>query len=235
MTDLLLRRVGINCSFAFCDNKIPDAKLYIMPSVNGACVIPMERYTELKEKVKAGADLYISADKPFLADFAEVVGLRVIDSYQSYNESEATLDERVIKIEREKTIITESCGATVLATDKDGNPFISVNQYGKGKVYFVNAPIEANLIEKHNAFADEPEYIYSRLFAGRTEISVTGKDTVFTYHPTDNGYYVVIINTGSEIQPFEIKYDGAYKVEKVYYGNENTVNPFDACVIKISC
>jgi endo-1,4-beta-mannosidase len=59
MTDLLLRRVGINCSFAFCDNKIPDAKLYIMPSVNGACVIPMERYTELKEKVKAGADLYI--------------------------------------------------------------------------------------------------------------------------------------------------------------------------------
>jgi len=233
MTNLLLRKVGLNCRFAYCDAHIPDASLYLMPSVNGFCVMPMERYDELKEKVRAGADLYISADSPFIANFTEVAGLKVIDSFESITEGYSEFGGKKITFKRKRNILTESTGADVLATDNNGYPFISVNKYGKGRVFFVNAPIEVNLLDKHDAFSENPEFIYSELFAGYATINVEGEDTVFTYHPTTDGYYLVILNTCSKRRSFTIKSEKSFSIHKVYYGNEEFVEPYNACVIKI--
>ena len=107
---------------------------------------------ELKKKVYDGADLYISSDSAVLCGYESLTGLKVIDSY-SYRESfESVIDGKSIAFSRSRTATLEPTKAEVLAYDNKNNPFISVNQYGKGRVFFVNAPIESNLIEKHNAF-----------------------------------------------------------------------------------
>lgn len=37
--------------------------------------------------------------------------------------------------------------AKVLSYSGNGNPIVSVNEYGKGKVYFVNFPLESMLLD----------------------------------------------------------------------------------------
>lgn len=233
MTDLLLRRVGVNCRFAYGDDPLPDAPLYLMPSANEYCVMPMERYRELKERVYAGSSLYLSVDAPFLADFKELTGLEVLDSYQCAEAGSAVLNGKEIAFERTRKIITRSVGAKVLAVDSAGDPFISVFSYGKGSVYFVNAPIEKNLLAKHGAFEGEPEYLYRALLGKRAPVTVSGKDVIYTYHRGENGCYLVIINTGSEEQAFTIECDKPFSVEKVCYGSDKTVKPYDACVLAL--
>lgn len=234
MTDLLLRRVGVNCRFAYGDDPLPDAPLYLLPSVNEYCVMPMERYAELKKKVREGADLYLSVDAPFLADFKELTGLEVVDSYQSTVEGSATLAGRTVAFVRERTVLLRSVGAKVLATDAEGNPFASVFTYGKGRVFFVNAPMEKNLLSQHGAFEKQPENIYRTLLGKRAPVSVSGEDVIFTYHPTEDGCYLVLINTGDREQSFTVECDVPFAVEKVYYGSKKTVKPYDACVLRLS-
>ena len=52
-----------------------------MPSINGIQVLPKNRYDELKKRVAAGADLYISSDNAVLSEFEALSGLHVLDSY----------------------------------------------------------------------------------------------------------------------------------------------------------
>ena len=231
MTDLLLRRIGVNCRFAYGDAPLPDAPLYLLPSVNEYCIMPMERYRELKEKVYAGADLYLSVDAPFLADFEELVGLEVLDSYQCDERGTATLGGRELSFERTRKIITRAAGAEVLATDSAGDPFISVHAYGKGKVYFVNAPIEKAMIARHGAFENEPEFLYRTLLGKRAPLSVTGKDVIFTYHKGEEETYLVIINTSDQQRDFTIESDVPFMIKKVYYGSEKTLKAYDAAVL----
>ena len=60
MTYLLARRVGMNISFAYIDEPLPDSKIYLLPSVNDFIVMTKASYDALKAKVKDGAVLYIS-------------------------------------------------------------------------------------------------------------------------------------------------------------------------------
>ena len=161
------------------------------------------------------------------------MGLEVVDSYQADECGSATLDGREIRFTRTRHIITRAAGAEVLATDSGGDPFVSVHTYGKGRVYFVNAPIEKGLLSEHGAFEKEPEHLYRTLFGRRAPLAVSGKDIIFTYHPTDFGYYLILINTSDQPQRFTIDCDTPFSLEKVYYGNGKTLQPYDACVLAL--
>ena len=237
MTYILSKKAGLNCEFAYGDNALPDAKLYIMPSIKGIQVMPKSRYDELQKKVYEGADLYISSDDAILSGYESLTGLRVIDSY-TYRESlSAEINGKTFGFSRSRTVKAEPTTAEVLAYDSKNNPFISVNRYGKGRVFFVNAPIESNLLERHNAFEDIHHIVYRELFADhidRSPVLISGEDIVATYHPTVDGGFVVLLNHYGEEKNFSVKTDEGYSIEKVYYGDLKKINPFDACVFKIT-
>ena len=236
MTYILCKKVGLNCRFAYADNRLPDSKLYIMPSISGIQIMPKGRYDELKKRVREGADLYISCGNAVLSEFEELTGLKVMDSYTCNESFNAQIDDESIAFSRPRTVTVKPIAAQVLAYDSNNNPFVSVNKYGKGRVFFVNAPIEGNLIEKHNAFDGNTHVVYRKIFADHINncpVELSNKDIVFTYHPEKDGGYVVALNHYDEEKEFALKLSDGYSVDKIYHGDMRKINPFDACVFKI--
>ena len=236
MTHILAKTVGLNCSFAYGDNELPESGLYIMPSIKGIQVMPKKRYDELKKKVSEGADLYISSDNAILSGFEGLTGLKVIDSF-TYGESlSAEINGKTLAFSRARTAIVEPTTAQVIAYDSKNIPFISVNSYGKGRVFFVNAPIEANLVDRHNAFGGNTHTVYRELFAehiAACPFRCSNGDIVFTYHPAEDGGFVVVLNHNSEEKNFQFELEEGYSLSEVYYGNAEKIKPYDACVFKI--
>ena len=236
MTYILARKIGLNISYAFGDNTLPDSKLYIMPSVNGNRIMPKFRYEELKNKVFEGADLYISIDNGILTDFESFVGLKVIDSYEHTENKVALVDGEQVSFSRLRNITVSPAGAQVLAYDNDNNPFITVNHYGKGRVFFVNAPLENNLVDMHNAFVGKTDLVYRKIFNEYIfdkPVLVTNQDLITTYHITNDGMYIVVLNHYDKEKTFELKINEPYAFDKVCYGDQCKVGAFDACVLKI--
>ena len=236
MTGILSRLAGINCSFCYSEQVIPESDLYIIPSYSQVRVMHKSRYDELKKRVFEGADLYISVANGILSEFESFTGLKVLDSYQYAESGTAIVNDKEILFAKSRNFLLEPTNAEVIACDDKGNPFFTCNKYGKGRVFFVNAPIEAGLLTKHNAFDGNEKVIYDTIadkVHASYPVKVLGDNIVMTYHPSDDGGYVVLLNHYKDEKNFELKLNDGYTVEKVYYGENGKINPFDACVIKI--
>ena len=86
----------------------------------------------------------------------------------------------------------------------------------------------------HNAFDGGEELIYRKVFADYMDmhpISVQGENVFTTYHLGEDGIFVVAVNHSDVKQDLHLMYDG-YCLEKVYYGNAEKVDGYDACVLK---
>lgn len=237
MTYVLSKGCGLNLKFADAlGGSLPESNLYLMPSVNGITVMHKETFDELIKRVCDGADLYISAGSVHLEGFEKLVGLKVIDSYICGQSNAAVIDGEEIPIYRPTVRKYKLTTAKVIASDKDGNPFITVNRYGKGRIFFVDAPIEACLTGTHNAFNQNTEKIYGTIFKEHINslpVKTDAKDVALTYHPDKDGGYIVAINHSSEEKTLNVDLSESLKIEKVIYGDSEKIKPYDACVLKL--
>ena len=237
MTHILARKAGLNFRFAYGENELPESDAYLLPSVNGIQVMPKDKYETLKKKVREGADLYISLDNGVLSEFEALTGVKVVDSYESPSSFTADVDGVNIPFTKLRNFMVEATKAEVLVRDNTGNPFVTVCEYGKGRVFFVNAPIERGLITLHNAFDSNTHLIYKKIFAdiiNNSPVMVSGDDVVFTYHPSDDGAYVVVLNHSDAEKPFEITLKNGLEVKDIIYGELGKIKPFDAVIIKVN-
>ncbi len=236
MTYVLARQTGLNLRFAWADAPLPDAKLYLLPSVKGWSVMDASYWLALQEKVKAGAELYISVDDSTLQHRQAVTGLKVIDSYEYRETDSVTVDGQTISILRSRKYITEPAGAEVLARDTAGDPAVAVNQFGDGKVYYVNFPVEAGLLHKHDAFPGPETAIYKKLFARHiSALPVRCADPYLavTCHEQGDEMYVVICNHAETDRDTGITFADGWVLDKTIRGDISRVPAFDACVAKL--
>lgn len=237
MTHVLSRKAGFNCRFTYAEQPLPESRVYLMPSANGQVILSKKRYDALKQKVYEGATLYLSLDDAIFSGFEELSGLHVIDSCRYPKQSTLMLSDTEIAFSREFHLRMESVGAEVLSYDADSNPVISVNRYGKGKVYVVNFPLEKNLIGQHDAFCGSEDMIYRTIFRDCIDsypIKVLNDDVVLTYHPEENGDgYAVIINHSAEEKILQLQLDDTVEMKAVFYGDSKLIQPYDACILKV--
>lgn len=233
---ILARQAGFNVRFEYSDAPLEDSPLYILPSVNDIHIMPKNRFDELKQRVANGSDLYISLDNAILAEFESLAGIKVIDSYASTRDYVAEIDGTRLEFSKYGNLIFEKTTAEVLAYDNENNVFLSENKYGKGRVFVVNAPIEANLIEKHDAFRDGVCNLYKKVFKDHIDgVLVKSRDEslLITTHDTGNGLIVVAINHSPNAIDFDKIDTCGYKIKKFYYGSNEKIAPYDACVFKV--
>ncbi|MBQ6947050.1 MAG: hypothetical protein IJN42_03295, partial [Clostridia bacterium] len=234
MAYCLMKKQGLNLTFAHGNKDIPDAPLYLLPSIKGDKIMIKKYYEQLLAKVKAGATLYISMDNALLFDFEGVTGLRVEDSYEHPRRSTATIDGKEIPFTTSRTFRTVPITAKVLAYDEEGLPFMAENTYGKGKVYTVMAPIEDNLVNIHNAFEGTVPVVYHHLFKEQIDgkpLQFAGDVPAVTYHKDGENCYAVLLNhTDKSLRP-HIKNPEC--IGTVYYGDPHCIAPFDGCVLKL--
>lgn len=233
---ILSRQAGYNLRFCYADDGIPESDVYLMPSVNGITVMNSARFQELKKRVYEGAELYISLDNGVLSEFESLTGMRIIDSYEEHESKTFELGGDTFSFRTKRTYLMSSVGADILATDNQGNPLISVYQYGKGKVTCFNYPLEDNMIDCHDAFSSQNYKLYRKVLESKQKhqhVKVSGEGVFTTLHEdVENGrLYAVVINHTEKNAPILWESE-KYTFSRVIYGCSAEVMPYDAAILE---
>ena len=234
MSYLLAKQAGLTIAFSYCEQKLPDAKMYFLPSV---CMEVMSKrsYVELKQKVYEGAVIYISMMDGILTEFEEFTGMHVKTASKSFSQSTAVFGGIEYGYSKTYDLKTEAANARVLAEDAAHNPVFSEASYGAGKVYFLNFPLEYMLLQEK--FEKEMPYYHfyekaaEHILKGRS-ISRVNPYVGMTLHRAEEGTYAVFINYTGEEQDAEVNWAGEEKAELVY-GDSAHMEPFGAAILKI--
>ncbi len=239
---LLAKRAGFDVTFQFADAPLRPAPLYLMPSVTGFRILPRNRYCELLAAVERGASFYVSADDAGIEPFAPFgVPIRTV----SGRKSPARLvfaDGLELTLDCPHEIRLGGGGAEVLAHDGEGNFAFTCNPFGRGKLFFLNVPLETALAPQPRLFeADSQPYdrIYRILAekAGLRRLATRDNPAVtLTEHPvSDCCVRVVAVNNSPEPQEVHFKaapgWCFAGVLPSVLEGNTGTMLEME----KISC
>ena len=152
MSFILGKQAGVTLDFLAPNLDIPDSAVYFMPSVHSGCPLYARYYNQLLDKVYNGAVLYVSNGDAFFNKREEVFGASVISSEDTYDSGTFTFNGSVIPYERYCKVGIEPTTAQVLANDGNGKPIFTVNNFGKGKIYYLNFPLEDMLSRQNHAF-----------------------------------------------------------------------------------
>jgi endo-1,4-beta-mannosidase len=227
---VLAKQAGLDIEFQYSSQPIKDAGLYLLPSLNGDACISRHRMNELLEKVKKGAVLYISANNALLSSFHELTGVKVMTRYKS------PTNDKVILANREDMVTlilkgTYKCNlevthAQIIGIDQDGNPAFTCAQYGKGKVFFLNYPLETYLSTQPGVFhennANPYWLIYQYLKNNIPSDKLVTKDKPnigITEHKLDeNSRIIAVINYEPETMDVDLKIDRGWQISENLYG-----------------
>ena len=78
--------------------------------------------------------------------------------------------------------------------------------------------------------------LYKTIFKDNIEnlkVNVCGENVVFTLNEDDTDAYLVIINHSEKEQEICIDLKNNFIIDKVIYGDKQTIKPYDACIIKL--
>ena len=237
MSYLLAKQAKVNLKFAYAGENIPQSDVYLLPSVNSIHIMPSYKFKELKNKVYDGAVLYISNNDSIISEFSDLTGVLINDSKTTGDFGEFSLNEKEMFYSRNRNYFVTAEKARVLCCDRCGNPLITVCEYGKGKVYYVNFPLENMLIDAADAHNTELYEIYRMVFAEKIEEHIADSHCKFigiTEHTADeNTAYIALINYSGITVNTDLKIKPGYLVEDVIFGDINKMMPYETTLIKL--
>lgn len=235
MSYVLAKQAGLTLDFAYCDQELPDSRLYFLPSAAMA-VMNKKNYDLLKEKVYAGAVLYISNKDGIFTEFEELTGFRVEHSRESATQGTARWNGLEIPYRKSCQLELTAARAEVLAEDERGNPLFGQTAYGAGRVYFLSVPVEEMLLTDERGFDQAYYQFYAAVAKEVLEEKAVQKTNPFvgiTLHKGGDAEYAVLVNyTGQVQEPGIVISDGLYKAEALY-GQMDQLEPFGAVVLKL--
>lgn len=231
MSFCLGKQAGATLSFAAPDRPIPESDVYFMPSVVGDGALCKQRYEELKARVCAGATLYVSVDDAFFTEREEFFGVSVVTRELSAGKGVFSLDGKEIPYEYGCRTLLNPHSSRVLARDEEGNPLLTLHFYGKGKVYYLNYPLEKMLCGMSRAFDGDAYGVYQRVLC-----EITEKKSVRKHNPkvgiTEHGRFVALINYSNQPVDPMLELDGV-EIHQIYRGDPHRIDPCDACIFSV--
>ncbi len=231
---LLAKQAGLDIEFQYSTQPIKESKLYFLPSIKGGMTISRHRMQELLEKVRNGAVLYISNDDGNIGPyFPEFTGLEVKSYIKSPITDFVTIDDGDKKktgfeLRTEKKLVLTTEKAKILGTDQDGNSAFTCMDYGKGKVFFLNYPLEKYLSTKAGAFDGQKKNNYFKIYSllknsiiSSKVVSIENANIGITEHPMDSNKRVVIaVNYFPSPADVSVKIEKGWKLSRVLYGED---------------
>ena len=238
---VLSKQSGIDMSFAFCDQELPQSDLYFIPCIQGWECMPKHTYEAIKDKVRGGATAYFSIQSGELTGFEEFFGLTSLG--RGANGKQRTVDffGDKLDIRQEREFIFKTVGAEVLATDEKGNIIFARNKYGEGYVYLLNFPMERFLRDSSGILNAGKEKPYYRIYAKIAEQVLAEKpmislepDIGVTLHPiNDKELYAVAINYMNQPRKCDFKLADGVALE-VMYGSDTEIPGCDMSIYKLT-
>ena len=222
-TFIISKQAGIDVEYMYCDHKLPNANAYIVPGLKMGVEPTKRLWNDILKKVHDdGASLYISMDGGMMSEFCHTTGFELVTKSRSTRKHTAEFEGVEIGLETEYDMVMAAKTAKVLAVNEAGNPVFGVNDYGKGKVYFVSCALEHHA-STTPAFTDgenaEDYYRFYKAMNLRNPIKVAASlnATVgLTEHIIDDASrYILLINYEPYAQVAEVKLEGGYAPELI--------------------
>ena len=241
-TALLAKQAGVEITFRNYRQEVPQAKLYLLPCIEGWNVTTKRNFSTLLQRVREGAVLYVSYNGGVLENFEEVFGLKSM-GLQGVNhprQADFAFGEETVTMKASHTreLLLMSNGAEILAKNEDNNPVFTKYQYGKGTVFFLNFALERMLWDKPGAFSGDalPYYkIYQEIAAELlTDKLVTSQNSQIgiTQHKLDQNHAVIVaINYSDKPQPLNLKIKDGWSL-KSFYGSVDDASACDGCIFQ---
>lgn len=235
MSHILAKQSGMNLRYAYIRDEIPKSDVYMLPSVNSDRALPFEQFEVIRNRVKDGATLYVSVNECFIREFEQLFGCTIRMTTRRNDSNSITLNGKKIPFMRNAAYHITPTRAEVLACDEQDNPAITKTEYGKGTVYFVNFPLEQMLLNEDSAFNKNRHEIYSKIFKdviSTHAINCDNPNLAVTLHNDDKYLYCIIINHTDTVEKLQLTVNDSYHLNEVIYGKYETVDGYDASVLK---
>lgn len=236
MSYILAKQAGANITFTYCEQDLPESDVYLIPSIDSYHVMPKHNYDLLKQRVYDGATVYISMNNSVITEFEEFAGMRLMNREFAKDSGVFTLDGQEITYKREAKFTLSPAGAEVLAYDETGNPIFTVHNYGKGKVFYLNFPLEETLLDQHEAFANNNYRIYETVFCDtlNKKAVVTNNPSIsMTEHYNSNTAYIVMINYSNTTQATELTLQNGWTLKQTLLGDMDSIPGCDCTILEL--
>jgi len=202
---MLAKQAGFDVRFQSCDKKLQPARFYIIPSATGFGIIEKYRLQLLLDAIHdGGATLLMTADGAIVQP-VEPFGVEVETSFlarkplQLHCGGEGADEAFDLPIARTIESRLQNISAEVLGRDQDGRPAFTCVPYGKGQILYLNAPLEASIMDRPDSFGDDaPAFCRIYAMAARRAgiLRVVRRDdpqVTLTEHPMDGGARLAVV------------------------------------------
>jgi endo-1,4-beta-mannosidase len=237
---IFAKQVGFNISFDIADTIPKKSQNYILPAISGWEVTFRRTYDYLLDRVISdGANLLITYDGGQLTEFDRVTGLKSLGMKLGSTHT-ATFNGASITYKNSKELLLNATTATVLVKDETDNPVLTVNNLGKGKVYFCNfAPefVANDTLYGYNPDKSQSFYkVYEQVFGDLKNNYILNSDNPYigvTQSKCDDGYIVTAINYSDKPQKFDCNANIDYNVTVLYGDTSKDIPACDALILKL--
>ncbi len=239
---LLARQAGIDIEYSYADEKLPDAKLYILPSLEGQESVRADMLDLLMQKVADGAVLYVSSGNGVLRNFSTQFGVHINTRQNHIGKKKITFNDGVsLNLGAPYEYNLTVTDGEAVAVDESGNPAFVSAEYGKGRVFWLPMPLESWLYDIPGVYHTDGCEEYSRIykefakFVNFEKVAYLQSQTIsMTEHIMEDGKrLLVLINCCPKVQTAEIKFSKNVKEIFNLYGEADVSKKADSCSVKM--
>ena len=232
MSFILAKQAGLTCTFVAPNHEVPDSEVYIIPCVHYDQWMYKPCYRQLKQKVFEGATVYISGHDGYFTEKEDFLGISILNTELKNESGHFELEDALIPYARSRKQTLRPTTATVLAKDEQGDPIVTVNNYGCGKVYYVNFPLEDNLLTVNHAFDGDVYKLYELVFADALQTVDVRKNNKMV-GITENGSMVTLINYSNQPQHTGLLLQNGKRIDRILRGDPYCLQPCDGAVFTL--
>lgn len=148
---VLAKQSGVEIEFASPYRAIPKAAIYWLMALDGSVSFGKKQYEQLRNFVRDGASVLVTdTGRGTLQPFKEFTGCEVDYTATMPEKQSFTIPgtDEEIHFTRDTTRKLISQTAQVLIADQSGNSILTINSYGKGKVFYLNLAPETAVLEE---------------------------------------------------------------------------------------
>ncbi len=200
-TGVLARQAGLPLKFAYSENEIPDANVYLIPSAVRKGALNRSTYKKLWEKVENGATVYMSfSNNICIPQMDEYFGIEI----ESREKSDGPINIELKGIDKITVnpafrFNVKPQGAKQL--DKEG--MVWEYEYGKGRIISVALPLEVCMVRQKGSFQKYPAFELYKMIGEdilkNNIIESSDCEVITSEHPeNDNTVYGIVTNCSPE-------------------------------------
>ncbi len=216
---VLAKQAGLPIRFAFCEDELPDSRVYLIPCALRKGGLNRQAYRTLFEKAQNGATVYMSFENntciPLMNEF---FGFEIENREQSTGAVSLRVgDIPEIKLSPKYKFTMKSHGAKALDPDE----VVWEYKVGKGRIIAVALPLESMLLAMPGSYQKYPAYELYRLIGkdivDNNILQSTDCEVVITEHPeNDTTLYAMISNCSPDCKKTDIIIKDGWRVEGCY-------------------